>query len=429
MITHWDPDLYPTRPIPPIQELVVQVLTNRVLLKEVDLLLNPTLRSALKDAAIMRQFDSLLHTGRIKILLPPPATTTFDIDPNEQPMTAVALERERSKRPFKTKPWKMTRADQHFCADLDKVITSARAIQFRKDYPHENQFARTLASVLSNPDRLWRRRPEFRGIDDKMADKFVAYCEDPSLALADLRRQNISPNASQFYRSLAYQCADLYAAEPGRTRSMKNLLQSVYTKCELDREGSQGTYYGSRIAELPPTDEELDGQDLLGLQELVLPDAAEIPVAENIGEVVSRVWDECSTDLSDLCAPDERRDVNAIMDKWAHVADAFARYSVNLKSVKWTAETNERWHGISHRIHAALFLLEGAIRVAVRFGHEFSARPQLETGILTGSGMTLCSKRVVHWIRKGRAYNDRDIERARVRDALLNAKGIRTGAI
>src|SRR5205085_2418818 len=80
--------------------------------------------------AIMRQFDSLLHTGRIKILLPPLSSTNFDIDPNDHPMTAVALERERSKRPLKTRLWKMTRADQHFCADLDTMIKSAARFNF-----------------------------------------------------------------------------------------------------------------------------------------------------------------------------------------------------------------------------------------------------------------------------------------------------------
>jgi hypothetical protein len=243
MVTHWDPDLYSARSIPPIQELVVQILTNQVLLKEVDLLLNPKLRAAFRDLAIVRQFDSLLHTGRIKILLPPLSTTNFDIDPNDHPLTAVALERERNKRPFKTKIWKMTRADKRFCADFDGMIKSAGAVQFRKDFPVENTFAKTLAAVLLNPDKLWRRRPEFSGINDDMARTFLRYCEDASLAVSDLRRDNIVPNASQFYRSLAYQCADLYESKSKQSRSMKNLLQSVYAHCELDREASQGTYY------------------------------------------------------------------------------------------------------------------------------------------------------------------------------------------
>ena len=34
---------------------------------------------------------------------------------------------------------------------------------------------------------------------------------------------------------------------------MKNLGQSVYAHCELDREKAVGTYYGTRVAELPPT--------------------------------------------------------------------------------------------------------------------------------------------------------------------------------
>jgi hypothetical protein len=182
------------------------------------------------------------------------------------------------------------------------------------------------------------------------------------------------------------------------------------------------------VAELPPANDDLDSRDLLNLKELVLPKAAEIPVTENIGEIVRRVLDECSADLADLSAPNEQRDAKTVVDKWGHVADAFARHSVNLRPVRWTTETNERWHVTSHRIHAVLLILEGAARVAMRLGHELSHQPQVETGLWVGHGLTLCSQHVMSWIRRGKAYDDRDTERARVRQILLGAKGVRIGA-
>src|SRR5258708_9631754 len=147
MITHWDPDLYPAKPAPGIQELVLYGLLcgvlrqdSKVFIKEVDLLLNPKIRSAFEDDAVVGQFDSLLHTGRFKVLLPPLSTDFGDVDPNVQPMTAVARERDRKKRPYKTRIRRLTRADEVYCAKLYKILVGARATQFRKDFPAENTF-------------------------------------------------------------------------------------------------------------------------------------------------------------------------------------------------------------------------------------------------------------------------------------------------
>src|SRR5580704_2879462 len=259
LITHWDPDLYPTRPAPCIQELLVHVLIGKVLLKEVDLLLNEKLRRAFREPGIVRQFASLLNTGRIKVLFPPQSTDFGDIDPHAQPMTAVARERDRKKRPLKSKFRKLTRDDERYCAELDKILVGAGVVEFRKDFPAENDFAKTLTAVLSYPDRGWRRRPQFRGIDEEMAEAFVGYCHDPALALSQLAAHRVVPNAEEFYRSLGYQVADLYP--PRNRRAMKNLLQSVYAHCELNREGALGTYFGTRIAELPPIGTESSNDD------------------------------------------------------------------------------------------------------------------------------------------------------------------------
>lgn len=155
VLTHWDPDVYPYRsqPLPPIQELLVHVLAyGEVRIKDVDLFLNPRIRSCFSDDAMREQLASLLGTGRVRVLLPP-KSTKFDIDPTTAPLTAVALERVRNERPFKDQPWQFTRPIKRYCQTLDDVITQAqpeaKAIRFRAEFPvGENTFAKKLADVL-----------------------------------------------------------------------------------------------------------------------------------------------------------------------------------------------------------------------------------------------------------------------------------------
>ena len=253
MITHWDPDLYPAKPAPGIQELAVYGLISgvlrqdsKVLLKEVDLLLNPKIRAAFEDDAIVGQFVSLLETRRFKVLLPPRSTDFGDIDPTVQPMTAVARERDRKRRPYKSTIRKLTRADEVYCAKLDKILVNAEAIQFRNDFPAENTFSGVLAAVLSSPDRSWLGRPQFCGITPQMADAFAIYCQDPSKAI-DRLPLGVQPHGREAYRSLLYQVADCEEYKQKQksmsgSRAMKNLLQSVYAYCELNREDASGTY-------------------------------------------------------------------------------------------------------------------------------------------------------------------------------------------
>src|SRR5258708_19682405 len=124
---------------------------SRVVIKEVDFLLNPKSRAAFKDEAVVDQFDGLLQAGRFKVLLPPLSTDFGDIDPYVQPMTAVARERERKKRPYKTKVRKLPRAAERYCAKLDRLLLRPRATPFRKLFPPDHPFPRALPAVLSTP--------------------------------------------------------------------------------------------------------------------------------------------------------------------------------------------------------------------------------------------------------------------------------------
>ena len=76
---------------------------------------------------------------------------------------------------------------------------------------------------------------------------------------------------------------------------MKNLGQSVYAHCELHREKAVGTYYGTRVAELPPTAKPTGPEEEMYRVEVVpTENPIKIPVTPDIGDVVSAVLEECA---------------------------------------------------------------------------------------------------------------------------------------
>ena len=445
MITHWDPDLYPTASPPGIQELVIYGITSailrgraNVLLKEVDLLLNPKVRAAFRDDAVVGQFVSLLNTGLFKVLLPTLSTDFGDIDPTLQPMTAVAWERERKRRPYKNKFRQLTREDEIYCGKLDKILVNAGTetskrpdgvVRFRKEFPRTNEFACVLTGVLSRADRAWLSRPQFRGITPKMADDFVTYCNNPSKAV-DRLPPEVKPNSREAYRSLFYQVADCaeYKSKHNNmtgSRAMKNLLQSVYAYCELNREDASGTYEGLRIAELPLIGEPAT-DDLPTINEaLLLNRTIELPVASNIGSILTRVLEEIPREPVDINA-----NYGAFVDRCAHLSDAFAKYSVDVKPVVWSPTAQHRWTTYRHRVQIGAFLLSLLSHtVGLQFISSFEAQEVIRWSPDTIHGLTYCAQPLVNLIRGGKAYADRDTERARVSRALFETMKSRVSHI
>jgi hypothetical protein len=189
----------------------------------------------------------------------------------------------------------------------------------------ENQFAAKLRDVLTQPDKAWRRRKQFKGITNAMAEQFIAFCNNYELALQELRKRRRKPNAENgFYRSLAYQCANLFPP-PGR-QAMKNLAQSVYAHCELTRENAAGTYSGDRLAEMPPDRE--TAQQIVRIEAVPILKPIDISMIPNIGEVVSAVLEECKSSLRVFWRLAGTFPVPAkdFQSAWAQVADAFAHY-------------------------------------------------------------------------------------------------------
>jgi hypothetical protein len=324
----------------------------------------------------------------------------------------------------------MTPSIKRFCAALDRVIVPAGVVRFRAPFPKENTFAQTLAAVLQSHEKKWRRRPEFRAITGEMADTFTRFCAAPSEAVASLERRGIVPLRTDFYKVLTYQCADLYPSH--QRRAMKNLIQSVYTHCELERENAVGTYYGTRLAELPPAGDSVDNDDLVGLRVLTQPSAVEIPVAANIGEIVANVMKDCGPRMRHFWELDDSKTAaGAFIEMWAEVSEAFARHSVKAEPVRWTRTAKKRWElfqRVKEVVHPAIITTELA-GLGIKLLGEFMYQPHVLETALGVQTVMLSGKKIVEWIRRGKAYDDRDTERDRVRLILLDSAAIRCGRV
>ena len=334
LLTHWDPDMYSSDALPLIPELVIQILVHgEVWLKEVDLFLTATIQEQFDREEQFEQFSSLVETGRVKVLIPDESYKL--IDPGTQPLLATAIERELSKRPLATAEWRLTNSVRRYCERLDRVLVRADAIRRRQLPPNENVFAGTLSRVLSLPEVTWHGRPQFTGLDDAICAPFRSFCEDHRNAIAFLLERDQKPRGDGFFRSMAYQCADCF---PQQSRPMKNLIQSVYAACELEREGAAGTFVGEKIAEIPPTSLSQataeDSKELISVRiESGLP-AANIPICRNIGEVVDAVLRECGHTMQTFW-DSAQYDVNPEGEfrlAWAHVAGSRPAFSAGATS-------------------------------------------------------------------------------------------------
>jgi len=340
LVTHWDPDLYPARPLPLLQELIIHILAHgEVWLKEVDLFLNPRIRAFLSKRSNRDVFASLVETGRIKILVPD-GTTILERDPQDEPLLAAAMARD-GKKPLKSEPWVLTEETKRFCKQLDSILgLTGRKVRNpwarpicrpRVTAPSEkNEFAAKLYGVLTQHDKRWQGRDPFKGISPAMVDQFAEFSQNHDKALALLAAADVTPNATNgFYRSLAYQCADEFRAEGTiAVQAMKNLVQSVYTYCELKREQAAGTYGGDRLAEMPP-DKPAENANLglIRIEVVPLPRSIAIPVDANIGQVISNVLEMCDQSLHVFwnlagSSPSPEQDFQVA---WNHVAEVFAR--------------------------------------------------------------------------------------------------------
>lgn len=431
LLTHWDPDLYPERPVPLLHELVVHILAHgRVWLKEVDLFLNPTISSVLSDPSDRKIFRSLVDTGRIELLIADPATIrTFARDPKEEPFLATAEARDE-KKPLKSQPWKLDDKTKQLCKELDTIFgftarrertgATTRITRPRSTPPAEqNQFADKLREVLEHPAKAWRQRDAFKDISPAMEKEFPKFCRDHERALALLARARVKPNATRgFYRSLAYQCADEFASDgPKAVQAMKNLAQSVYAYCELKREKAAGTYSGKRLAEMPPDKAcQHPGDEIFRIEVVPLRKSIAIPLDDNIGAVISRVLGKCENQMSlfwELThnAPSPERDFQVA---WSHVAEAF-KNEVHIP----TSQKHRIFQPAGLIVAAASLILD-----ASTFGG-FSLAPGILATEMALTAITSFGPKTVDLFRGFRA----DQRRQEIGDSLRGAASIRCSRI
>lgn len=244
-----------------------------------------------------------------------------------------------------------------------------------------------------------------------MAEKFAGYSDD-----------------LEFYRSEAYAASKSYPWP--QKRALRNLAQSVYAYCELRREEAAGTYFGSRIAEIPPTDDEILADDSR-IHVVPIPGEVQVPVASNIGEIVSNVLDECGEEMRLFWAlgAGSKHPESAFVDAWAHVADAFARHSVKAKQVHTREKTSRRWHRTSQGLHLAVIVTEAGAFCGFKFLNHFAELPFIQGPLIALTAIASFGDLAVSAIRKGRAYDKRDTERDRVRRILLDSATLRGAQI
>ena len=429
LLTHCDPDLYPARSLPLLHELVIHILAyGEVWLKEVDLLLNSRIRAELSNPHDRDIFKSLVDTGRIKVLIPD-ETIKFDDNPHEQPLLAIAKARD-GKRPLKSKLWYLKDDVRRYCYDLDDVLGRAAresresTCRPRTAPPREkNEFAERLHAVLIQDDITWRTRRylPFHGITDEMAVRFAEFSQDVEAALRFLRKKGVNPNAvNGFYRSLAYQCADQFP-EKGAARSMKNLVQSVYTYCELERERAAGTYGGNRLAEMPLDHPGTTTDPGILRVELML-EPLKFRLTPEIGRTISEVLEECEKNRSvmwDLVGNSStpEQDFRA---GWAHICDAFAR---RIHCAPPAPQGLSK--GIEHALNAVLLMVETGALVGAAWVPDALKHPLGQASLIAASAVISFNQVLLAPIRSAHM----DLKRTRIRDDLNAAASLRLSRI
>ncbi len=426
--------MYPIRPLPLIPELVIYILAHgEVWIKEVDLFLNSRIAAVLSDPVGFHQFSSLVATKRIKVLIP---DTSRDLeDPVKHPVLSTANEIIRSKRPLKTRQWIMRDQDRRLCKALDALLiangglSTKGVVRHRISPPANNIFAEQLVAVLTGEDERWREREAFKAIDGRVAKQFTKYALNHELALDRLRKKNKTPNAvNGFYRSLLYQCAEEFLSDKRQTRSMKNLGQSVYAHCELQRERAIGTYYGTRVAELPPTVKPAGPEEELYRVEVVPTEKTiNIPLCPNIGDVVSAVLEECGDKMRGFWAVAGDAPMPEIQFKlaWEHVADGFAKHSADPRRGELSKRARTIWDIGEYVVHGAELLDDAGRQIGVTWMPDFS-QSRVEDFVKLGiKAVASFGRPTMEYIRRGRA----DQENGKIKKALIDSATTRIGKV
>lgn len=212
VMTHWDPGMYPDKPIPPIQELVVNILTyGHVQVKDVDLFMNEEIVSYLSQPPVdgisnWDLFVSLVRTKRITVLTPDKGRRLSE----KGPLYSAARDHAQ-KRGHAGQPWLMFNDQRKaYCRKLDKLLIAENACRPRQTPPRKrNFFAETMYDILTDEKTEWRLRDAFRHISPENAKLIASFCAEPKKAIEFLEARgdtDIINRDQGFFRTRLYQC-------------------------------------------------------------------------------------------------------------------------------------------------------------------------------------------------------------------------------
>lgn len=421
MLTHWDPEMYPSRPIPPLAEIVINLLAyGHVVLKDVDLFMNETIVSHLSEkrhseTALGQNWEvlaSLMRTGRITVLTADPAR---GLNP-DTPFLSAATDHYQN-RTYAGVRWQhFDDQRRHFCSQLDALCVPLGVCKSRHSPPSgRNTFAELLRDVLTNSNTEWRERPQFAGIRDATAAQFAEFCEYPdrSLRFLEQKGQNDIIGRDQgFYRSRLYQCAQYF--EPTETAALCNLAQSVYFDRECHRENTAGTYFG-KLAECPNPYVPIEEGSFIDVR--VVPKhqkrAISVFYTPDIGDVINETLENCGSVMRTFWtigaasdSPEERFRL-----AWTHVAEEYARNSKRYTLARNRAAIRHRWERITRPIHCILFVYEAGLfgfklilgaYPSLELEHFLHSAEALQPGAIA-LATTVLGETAENWVRSGLA--------------------------
>jgi hypothetical protein len=189
-----------------------------------------------------------------------------------------------------------------------------------------------------------------------------------------------------------------------------------------------GTYYGSRVAELPPTQKAPEPKEEIFRVDVVpTKRPITIPVTPKIGDIVSAVLEDCGDSMRGFwavagsqCEPEVEFSL-----AWEHVADAFAKHTSDLHGGELSKTAKLLWDLTEYVVHGAERLDDAGKQRGVTLIPDFSQSRAAQLLILGVKGVASFGRPTMEYIRRGRA----DGKRGKIKRALLDAATARVGRV
>jgi len=447
MMTHWDPGMYPDKPIPLIQELVVNILAyGHVELKDVDLFMNEEIVSYLSQPPIdgisnWDLFVSLVRTKRVTVLTPDKGRRLSE----KTPLYSAARDHAR-KRGHAGQRWlKFDEERKAYCQKLDKLLIPENACRPRQAPPrNRNSFAETMYDILTDENTEWRQRDAFRHISADNAKLIASFCAEPQKAIEFLQARgdtDIVNRDQGFFRTRLYQCTGKLANDWERW-SFENLAQTVYFANELNREDAAGSYSG-RLVECPNPYVPATAPPTVNVvvEPQLSPGCLDVFLTPDLGDVLNETLAETGSVMRDFWKAAQRsQDPDKEFGRaWGSVAEEFARANAKRADERRRQQSSHvHWEKLVNVIrcaHLRTGLASWGLKLVVgslpgdwqeplrQLTERTDVGLMLAANILESPGVQLVGPAVEDWIRSG-VMEARMLPKTR--NALLGAAAVRS---